>query len=72
MPLWDADDGGVVVGGAEAVLSECAADVWCVAPPAEESSGVMSFAPCVLTCGEPTVTPPDDSDWFPVTEDDEL
>lgn len=64
MLVLDADGGGVVVvGAAEAVLSEGAADVWCVDPSLGCSSVMMSVA----------VTPPSplDSDWFLAMEDDD-
>lgn len=74
MLVLDADGGGVVVvGAAEAVLSEGAADVWCVDPSLGCSSVMMSVAPPVLTREEPSVTPPSplDSDWFLAMEDDD-
>lgn len=72
MLVLDAD-GGEVVGAAEAVLSEGAADVWCVDLSSGCSSVLTSVAPPVLTREEPSVTPPSplDSDWFLSMEDDD-
>lgn len=75
MLVLDADGGGVVVvGAAEAVLSEDAADVWCVDPSSGCNSVMTSVAPPVLTREEPSVMPPPplDLDWFLVMEDHDL